>query len=338
MKAFRILPQSACDFVEQEMPVLTSPDSVIVKVKAVGICGSDIGAYKNGRPDAVIPGHEVVGVVVQKGENVTKLEVGDHAVLEPLVSCGSCYACKKGYPNVCKDAICLGCQVDGGMSEYFMYDQNHWHKLPKELPWLAAVLIEPYTVGLEVVSRGRVQAGDVVLIHGAGPAGLIALDLSKKLGATVVVSEIVDGRLERARSLGADYTINPLHESYKDRIMEITNGEGPNVIIDAAGLPSMLTEGADILSQAGRYVLMGIGKFVDASYNMLWASGKEFDIVGSRMQQKRFLPVIENAASYLENYEKLVTDVFPFERSEEALILAAKAAPDTAKVVVEFPD
>lgn len=338
MKAFQILPNSQCKMIDVEMPVLKDEDSVIVKVKCVGICGSDIGAYKHGRPDSVVPGHEVVGTVVQKGSNVTKLEIGDHVVLEPLISCGKCYACKKGYPNVCEEAICLGCQVDGGMCEYFQYDQSHWHKIPKELPWHAAVLIEPYTVGMEVVSRGRVHAGDVVLIHGAGPAGLIALDMAKKLGATVAVSEIVDGRLDRAKKLGADYLINPLREDYKERIMQITGGVGPNVIIDAAGLPQMLTEGADIISQAGRYVLMGIGRFTDASYNMLWSSGKEFDILGSRMQQKRFLPVIEGAFEYLKNAELLVTDVFPFEQAEEAIILAAKAAPDTAKVVVEFPD
>ena len=337
MKAFRILTNSTCDFIDLPMPQLQDEDSVIVKVKCVGICGSDIGPYKNGRKEPVIPGHEVVGTVVEKGSNVKKLEIGDHVVLEPLVSCGKCYACRKGWPNVCKEAICLGAQVDGGMCEYFQYDQDHWHKIPSDLDWRAASLIEPYTVGVEVLSRGNVQKDDFVLIHGAGTAGLVALDLCKKIGATVAVSEIVDGRLERAKLLGADYTINPLREDYKERMKELTE-EGPNVIIDCVGLPQNLSEGVDILSFAGRYILMGLGNRADASYNMLWLTGKELDIVGSRMQRKRFIPVIENCREYLKNADLLVTDVYPFEEADKAMAHAAAAAPETTKVVVEFPD
>lgn len=337
MKAFEISGIESCRYLELDMPKLESDDSVIVKVKCVGICGSDIHSYKHGGNAPVIPGHEVVGTVVEAGKNVTKLAVGDHVVLEPLVSCGSCYACRKGYRNVCREAKCIGCQLNGGMREYFQYDQHHWHKLPDTLPWTSAVLIEPYTVGLEVVSRGRVHAGDTVLIHGAGPAGLIAMDLATKLGATVIVSEVVGGRLEKARALGAAYTIDPMHEDLKSRVMEITGGEGPNVIIDAAGLPFMLEESVNMVSNAGRIVLMGISQN-DGQFTMLWCTAKEVDIVGSRMQQERFVPVIENCFEYLKNAGQLVTDVFPFERAEEAVALAAQAAPHTAKVVVEFPD
>ena len=337
MKAFEISGIKSCRYLDLEPPKLESDDSVIVKVKCVGICGSDIHSYTHGLNTPVIPGHEVVGTVVEAGKNVTKIRVGDHVVLEPLVSCGTCYACRKGKRNVCREAKCLGCQLDGGMREYFQYDQDHWHKIPENLPWKSAVLIEPYTVGLEVVSRGRVQAGDTVLIHGAGPAGLIAMDMANKLGATCIVSEVVEGRLEQARNLGAAYTINPKQEDLRARVKEITNGEGPNVIIDAAGLPFMLEQSVEMVSNAGRIVLMGIG-LGEAKFTMIWCTAKEVDIVGSRMQQARFQPVIENCFDYLSHADKLVTDVFPFTQAAEAIALAAQAAPHTAKVVVEFPD
>ena len=193
MKALQIAQAGVCRFLDLPMPELVNDDSVIVEVKCVGICGSDVHSYVDGNNCPVIPGHEVVGIVHSKGKNVAKLELGDHVVLEPLVSCGECYACKKGIPNVCEKAMCIGCQTDGGMREFFQYDQHHWHRIPKELPFDTASLIEPYTVGLEVVSRGEVMRGDTVLIHGAGPAGLIAMDLAKRRGATCIVSEAVDG-------------------------------------------------------------------------------------------------------------------------------------------------
>lgn len=335
MNAMRIVSARKCAFLELPQPELRNDDDVIVQVKCVGICGSDVHSYAHGANCPVIPGHEVVGVVTQKGRNVSKFDVGDHVVLEPLVSCGECYACKKGFPNVCKSAMCLGCQTDGGMREYFACDQAHWHKIPETLPFEAAVLIEPYTVGLEVVSRGEVREGDVVLIHGAGPAGLIAMDLSKKLGATCIISDVVDGRLEIAKKLGADYTLNPTKTDLQTLCLEITGGEGPNVIIDAAGLAPMMDANVKLVSQAGRIVCMGID-LREASYDMLQVSIKEASIVGSRMQQKRFPAVIGNCWEYLRSADILVTDRFPFSQAEEAMELAAKAAPDTAKVIVTF--
>ena len=335
MKAFQLTDAGVCTFLDREMPVLENEDSVIVEVKAVGICGSDIHSYKGGSNCPVVPGHEVAGIVKEKGANVTKLEIGDHVVLEPLVSCGHCYACRVGRPNVCTTAKCIGCHMDGGMTEYFMYDQAHWHKIPENISWEAATLIEPYTVGAEVVDRGDVMEGDNVLIYGAGPAGLIALDMCKKIGTTVIMSEVVDGRLDRAKKMGADYCINSLKEDVEARVKDITGGEGPNVIIDCAGLPQMLDQFVRMVSFGGRVVLMGVN-LKESSYPMLWVSVKEVGIVGSRMQCHKFKPVIENIDDYLSKADLLVTDVFPFEKAEEAFALAAKAAPDTSKVVVKF--
>ncbi len=338
MKAFQITGPETTALIEKERPQLENEDSVIVKIKCVGICGSDIHNYKAGPINGtVIPGHEAVGVVVEKGSNVTKLEIGDHVVLEPLVSCGKCYACRKGYNNVCREAKCIGVHLDGGSQEYFQFDQDHWHKIPKDLPWKNAILIEPYTVGVEVTSRGRVEKDDWVLIHGAGPAGLIAMDMAHKKGAKCIISEVVEGRIEQAKALGAEATVNPLKESLEERVMEIT-GEGPNVVIDAAGLGSFLDQAVKMVTPAGRIVCMGIGSRVEAEYLMVLASVKEVDIVGSRMQQHRFPEVVENCWDYLQHADKLVTAAYPVEQAGEAIALAAKAAPDQCKIIIEFED
>jgi L-gulonate 5-dehydrogenase len=149
------------------------------------------------------------------------------------------------------------------------------------------------------------------------------------------MSEVVDGRLDRAKKMGADYCINSLKEDVEARVKDITGGEGPNVIIDCAGLPQMLDQFVRMVSFGGRVVLMGVN-LKGSSYPMLWVSVKEVGIVGSRMQCHKFKPVIENIDDYLSKADLLVTDVFPFEKAEEAFALAAKAAPDTSKVVVKF--
>lgn len=335
MKAFQIRGPEDCTFLDLPVPSLETEDSVIVEVKAVGICGSDVHSYRHGLNCPVIPGHEVAGVVCEKGSRVEKFEIGDHVVLEPLVACGICPTCKKGRKNVCMQAKCIGCQLDGGMREYFQYDQYHWHKIPKELPWESVTLIEPYTVGIEVVSQGQVEEGDTVLIHGAGPAGLIALDICKKLGAVCIVSEVVDGRLERAGNMGADFLINPGCEDLQKRVKEITCGEGPNVIIDAAGLAPLMEENVRLVSQAGRIVCMGIDPR-KAAFEMPWVSVKEITIVGSRMQSGHFPRVIEHSSEYLESAKWLITDKIPFAEAHRAMDLAARTDPDTSKVVVMF--
>ena len=198
--------------VEMPIPVLTDTKSVLVRVRAVGICGSDVHAYHGKLATVSYPriiGHEVVGEAIEIGSAVTKFQVGDHVVMDPVVSCGECPACLAGRNNVCRDVKCMGVAAEGGCGEYIVLPEANLHRLPAEIPWREAVVAEPYTIGAQVVSRGEVAAGDKVLVMGAGPIGLVILQSAKRLGAQVLVTDLAAGRLELAKLLDADIVIDP---------------------------------------------------------------------------------------------------------------------------------
>ncbi|HWQ62212.1 MAG TPA: alcohol dehydrogenase catalytic domain-containing protein, partial [Negativicutes bacterium] len=233
--------------VETAMPALTA-DGVLIRVKAMGICGSDLHAYHGKLATVVYPrviGHEVVGEVVEAGKAVSKVKAGDHVVMDPVVSCGSCPACKAGRGNVCRDVKCMGVATEGGCAEYIVLPQGNVHRIPADLPWAEAALIEPYTIGCNVTSRGEVAAGETVLVMGAGPIGLVVLQAAKRRRARVIVTDVSEGRLELARRLDADVTVNPQRQDLAVAVSQFTDGYGVNVAVDAVGLPELFAQGVE---------------------------------------------------------------------------------------------
>lgn len=329
----------AMEMQERAMPILAHDRSVIVKVRAVGVCGSDLHIYHGKHAFAqypIVPGHEVVGEVWQVGSKVERLSPGNRVVLEPIHYCGQCYACKKGQPNVCRDLYVVGAHGDGGCQEYFMEDEGNWHKIPHGVAWHQAVMIEPYTIGAQVNARGRVGALDTVLIHGAGPAGLIALDVAKERGARVVVSEIAPKRMELAKLFGADLVIDARVADPGEAAMRFTEGLGPTVVIDAAGLPRVFSQAVDLLSPAGTIVSMSFSDTPD-SVVMSRITLKELNIVGSRLQNAQFGPVIAGIEKRLSLIDRMITHRFPPERAREAIEIAASPGAEVGKVIIEFP-
>ena len=323
---------------ERPMPRLSRPDQVLVRVKAVGICGSDLHIYNGKHSFAqypIVPGHEVAGEVVEIGAEVTSLRPGDRVVLEPIHSCGECYACKKGQPNVCEHLRVTGAHHDGGCQEYYVEDEANWHKIPDALRWTQAVMVEPYTIGAQVISRGRIGPLDTVLIHGAGPAGLIALDMAKEAGAAAAVSELVEGRLELARLFGADLVIDAKTQDPAEEIMRFTNGRGPTAVIDAAGVPDSFGKAVELLAPAGTIVTMTFSP-VPTPARIDLITLKELNIVGSRLQTGRFEPVIAGMARRLDRIDRMITHTFPLAQAEEAVLLADSRRADVGKVVITF--
>ena len=318
-------------------PRIESGRQVIVRVKASGICGSDMhtlkgtGVVKYPR----IPGHEFVGVVEETGGEVTRVKVGDRVAVEPITYCGKCYACRKGRQNVCTHLETAGVHFDGGMQELFLTTEDKLYRLPDDITFHQAVLAEPYTIGLQIHDRAGTRAGDVVLIHGAGPIGMIALDVAKQRRATVIVSEMKKSRREMAEACGADYIVNPSDTSVRELAMELTHGIGPDVVIDAAGIPSLIAEGIDIVAPGGAVVNLCF-TFKTVEFNMLNVIAKEVRVVGSRLQNDKFPEVVGKYAERLKDLEKIITHTFPAERGKEAYDLFAKNLDTTGKIVVEF--
>ena len=197
--------------------------------KRVGICGSDMHIYHGTNPLATLPrvvGHEVAGEVVEIGQGVTGIKVGDHVVIEPISYCGKCYACRKGGQNVCEKLSVFGVHEDGGMREWFVLPEKQLHVVDSAFAWEEIVLAEPYTIGAQAVWRGEVEKGETVLIQGAGPIGICILKMAKLQGASVMITDLSEERLGFAKESGADIIVHAAKEDVQDRVKEWTNGEG----------------------------------------------------------------------------------------------------------------
>jgi len=337
MKAFMIEDTKFADMIEVEEPQLEGPNSVKVQVESVGICGTDIKIFEGHHSQSAgqkrIPGHEFAGVVTEVGPGVTKVRVGDRVVHEPIRYCGTCYACLRGEGNVCADVHVTGCNMSGGMEEYFVAEEKQWHKIPDWITWNEAALIEPYTIAAQVCSRAELAPDDSILIHGAGPIGLMLADTAVHMGAKVMISEISDGRLALARKIGIPYVIDCKTQDTNKAARELTGGYGPNIIADCAGVPKLAEEAFDLLSPCGRFIPVAGVRFTCDGYK---AMRKQLKVVASRLQMHQFVPVISRFKLYKEHVDLMITDVFDFEDTRSAFELASMRRPETGKIVLRF--
>ncbi|GHV25622.1 putative zinc-type alcohol dehydrogenase-like protein YjmD [Spirochaetia bacterium] len=323
---------------DRDVPKVTNPDDVLIKVKRVGICGSDIHIYHGKNPFATYPrvwGHEFVGEVVEIGSVVNGIQKGAHVVVEPIIYCGKCYACRQGRGNICETLKVMGVHIDGGCQEYIVVPAANVHVLPTPLSWDEAVLIEPFTIGAQAVYRGNVLPGDFVLVMGAGTIGLTALQMAKLAGATVIVTDLVPAKLDYAKSRGADFTINAKDEDLTARVREITGGMGPNVTIDAVCIKTSFEQAVEITSAAGRVVELSFNEIKSeiAPVNII---KKELTICGSRLQTKRFPVVIDCLKQGKIPLEGFITKIYPIADMVEAFDFVDKNNASVRKVVISF--
>lgn len=338
MKAIRIPEANVIETLEVEEPKLESAGEVKIKIKRVGICGSDMHIYHGTNPLATYPrivGHEVAGEIVEIGSDVTRVKVGDHVVIEPITYCGECYACKSGRPNVCKEVSVFGVHEDGGMREFVTLPEKQVHPIDPEIDWDEAVMAEPYTIGAQATWRGDVQEGQTVFIQGAGPIGITVLKMAKIRGAKVIISDFTNERLEFAKANGADYTFNPQEEDIKAKINEITNDEGANVVIDAVGVPQTFELAVEVASPAGNVVTLGFNE-TPSSIAMMHITKKELTIAGSRLQTNQFGKIVELLNSKQLTHNGLVTHRFHIDQVQEAFNFIEKNPDKVRKAVIEF--
>ncbi|MGL6065409.1 MAG: zinc-binding alcohol dehydrogenase family protein [Fusobacteriaceae bacterium] len=338
MKVFQVEEANKMILVEKEMPQIKEKDDVLIKVKAVGICGSDIHIYHGTSPVATYPrvvGHEVVGEVIQIGKNVKNLEIGNKVVLEPMIACGECYACKSGRPNACANLIVRGCHIDGGFQEYYIAPEKNLFKFNDEIPWEIAAMIEPYTIATQIVWRADVKAGDFVFIIGAGPIGLCVLEMAKLKGGITIISDFNEKRLNIAKELGADYVINAKKENVLERVKKITNNMGSNVTIDAVCTPVTFKQAVEITSVAGRVMCLGFTKET-SDIAQITITIKELDIRGSRHQTYKFKEVVELFNEKKLMPEKLISHVMDFENTMDAFKMIEEKPEEVCKIVLKF--
>lgn len=340
MKAIQVKGAHSIVEVEVEKAELKSPTDVLVKVKRVGICGTDMHIYHGTNPLATLPrvvGHEVAGEVVAVGKEVDKLKKGDHVVIEPISYCGSCYACRKGRPNVCSNLSVFGVHEDGGLREYIVLSEKQLHLVSKSLSWDDIVLAEPYTIGAQATWRGNVEKGDSVLIQGAGPIGICILKLAKMKGASVMMTDLNEERLQFAKESGADDIVHAGREDVRTRVKEWTNREGVNIVIDAVCLPSTFELSVDVVSQAGNIVVLGFDER-PSSIPQLPITKKEVTITGSRLQTNQFSTIVQYLNEGKLPHNGLITHKFPFSRVQEAFDFIENHPEQVRKAVITLND
>ncbi len=338
MKAIQVVEPNKMEIVEREMLDIKSSTDVLVKIKAAGICGSDVHIYHGTSPVATYPrvvGHEMVGEVVKVGEDVTRAKVGDKVVVEPMIACGECYACKNGRPNACATLQVRGCHVDGGFQEYFVAPEGAIYKFNDDIPWEKAAMIEPYTIADQITWRADVRKDDFVFIIGAGPIGLCVLEMAKLKGGKVIISDFNEKRLGVAKELGADYILNPSKCDPLEEVRKITNGMGSNVTIDAVCLPKTFEQAIEITSVAGRVMCLGFTKDV-SEIAQLNITLKELDVRGSRHQTFKFQNVVNLFNEGKLQADKLVSNVFPFTEVDKAMDLIENNPSEICKIVLTF--
>lgn len=323
---------------EVEMPSIVQQNEVVVQTKRVGICGSDMHIYHGTNPLATYPrviGHEVAGEVIEVGKDVSTLKKGDHVVVEPISYCGTCYACRKGRPNVCEDLSVFGVHEDGGMREFFVLPENQLHAVDSSLEWDEIVLAEPYTIGAQAVWRGGVEEGDTVLIQGCGPIGICALKIAKLHGAFVIMTDLSEERLAFAKENGANKVIHALKEQVEDKVMEYTNGLGINVVIDAVCLPSTFELGTRVASPAGTIVCLGFDE-KPSQIPQLPITKKELTIVGSRLQTNQFKKVVDLLNNRELQSNGLITQSFPLKDVQKAFTFIEENQDKVRKALITF--
>lgn len=290
MKAIQIVKPGELRIIDMEKPHIDEKNNILIKMRAAGICGSDVGIYHGTNAAATYPrviGHEMVGVVEEIGSNVKKLKVGDRIIVNQVVSCGDCYPCRHNRGNVCDHLEVRGVHRDGGYREYMAVPEEDCYILPDNLSDADAVMIEPTTIAIQSLSRAEIEDDDVIFIIGCGALGSSILRIARLTNAKIIVGDIVDDKLNDALKNGAHYAVNLSHEDFEEKVKEYSNGRGPTVTIDAACTKDSLMNAIKVTGNAGRVITMGFS-ISPTEVNQFLITSKELDVRGSRLQNKKF--------------------------------------------------
>ena len=334
-----IVIQKPNELVIEERPVPTPAEGEVrVKIKLAGICGSDSHIYRGHNPFAKYPrviGHEFFGVIDAVGEGVDASRLGQRVSVDPVISCGHCYQCSVGKPNVCASLVVLGVHRDGGFSEYAVVPSKNAWVIPDAISDKHAVMVEPFTIAANVTAQAKPTEQDVALVYGAGPMGLVTVQALKGVYNVkqVIVVDRIDERLAMAERSGADWVFNNAGQSVQSVLDE--KGVKPTLIIDAACHPTILQEAITLAAPAARIVIMGFSS--DPSQIVQQGiTGKELSIFSSRLNAHKFPVVIEWLEKGLIDPDKLVTHTFDYHHVTDAIELFEKDQRQCCKVLLTF--
>lgn len=331
---------------EVSLPV--ADDCVLIQVEYVGVCGSDVHYFHDGtcgtfkvREDRDIPfmlGHECAGTVVEVGSKVTHLKKGDRVCCEPSVTCGKCEYCKSGRYNLCNEVVFWATPpVQGCYMKYVPFKADLCYPLPEHVSSRAGALIEPFATGMYAAQKAEITAGNTAVILGSGCIGLMTLLACRARGAgKIIVCDLEDIRLEKARELGADYVINSRNEDPLAKIIELTGGKGPDVVFETAGSRFTIAQTAHIAKRGGRIVLVGMSAEEEITFNFGQVMAKELEIRSLFRYVNLFPASVAVVASGLAEIEKVATHNYDLEDIQQAFEDSVNRKNEVVKAVIRF--
>ena len=327
---------------EMDIPV-PKDDEALIKLKAVGVCGSDVHFYETGRigdfvvTDPLVLGHECAGEVVRVGKDVKNFQAGDRVAIEAGVPCRKCNYCRLGRYNLCADVIFLATPpFHGAFREYIAHPEDFLFKLPDGMSFEEGAMIEPLAVGVYAAQRGDVNIRDTVAIIGAGPIGLMTLQAVLARGAAeVLITEIEPFRLEFAKKLGASVVVNARKEDPVQKTLEYTNG-GADVVMEAIGLPETIRQSIKMARPGGTIVWIGMPTVDQIPIRAVEAICKEVDIRGVFRYANAYQPAIKLVETGKINVKSMITVSFTLDQVQEALEYPGKRPGTCIKVMVEI--
>lgn len=319
------------------------PEDALVRIRACGICASDVHYYVHGRigryvvEEPMIVGHETAGEVVAVGARVTTLAVGRRVAVEPGVTCGRCWACKSGRYNLCPNVQFYATPpVQGAMSEYAVIRADFAHPMPNHVTYEQGALCEPIAVGLHCCNLTNVQKGDTVVILGAGPIGLASIVAARFAGAgKVIISDVFPRRLEAARRLGA-IAVDVRTEDVAAVVMAETNGEGAAECFDTSGVRSVIESTPKLMQMGGSIAIVGLPADDEVTYRLLPVAQKELSIHGVFRYCNTYPAAVALVSSGLFPVEEIVTDRIPLAEAAPAFERALNEKDRSIKIMIEI--
>ncbi len=328
-----------------ERPIPTpKANEVLVKLEYVGICGSDMHYYETGaigdfvvEPPFVL-GHEPGGVVVEVGEDVKHLKVGDRVALEPGKTCGHCEFCRTGRYNLCPDVVFFATPpVDGVFQEYVAHEADLCFKLPENVSTLEGALIEPLAVGFHAANQGGAHVGQTAVVMGAGCIGLVSMMALKAQGVSkVYVVDIMQKRLDKALELGADGVINGREQDVVAVLNELTEGKGIDLAIETAGSEITATQAIHAAKPGSTIVFVGYSKSGNMNLPISIALNKELTFKTIFRYRHVYPMAIEAVAAGKVNLKGIVTDMFDFDDLQNAMDKSCADKANIVKAAVKF--
>ncbi|WP_027483168.1 zinc-dependent alcohol dehydrogenase [Deinococcus pimensis] len=314
------------------------PGDVLVRVAAVGVCGSDVHGFTGStgrRRPGVVMGHEFCGTVAALGADVTTLEVGARVVVNPIVSCGHCAPCRAGRRNLCLNRLGIGWSVDGAFAEFVRVPQENVVLLPGSVSWHQGAMVEPLAVALHAANLTPLDVGDTAVVVGAGPIGLLTLLALRSRGAgRVVVTDLSERRLALARDLGADATVNGREQDAASTVRELTGGLGADVVLEAVGVSATVGTAFACVRTGGQVTWIG-NSAPEVQVPMQDVVTRELVVRGAYAFTSEFARAVDLLASGRIDVAPLVEEVAPLPEGPRLVTALADGSLDAVKVVLE---